>query len=89
MERVHLIIHGMVQGVFFRHNTIKTAQALGLNGWVRNRADGTVETAAEGERELLEQFVNWCRHGPAYSRVDSVDVSWETPMNEPNGFRLA
>ncbi|MFA4875371.1 MAG: acylphosphatase [bacterium] len=89
MERVHVVVHGVVQGVFFRHNAIRTAQGLGLNGWVRNRSDGTVEAAAEGPRDLLEQFVEWCHHGPAYARVDSVDVSWETPTGEPHGFRLA
>jgi acylphosphatase len=89
MERVRVIVHGRVQGVFFRANTIKEARRLGLSGFVRNRPDGTVEAAAEGEREPLERFVEWCRRGPPMSRVDRLDVTWEEPGGEFEGFGLA
>jgi acylphosphatase len=88
MERVHVIIHGRVQGVFFRAFTRKEAHRLGLSGFVRNRPDGTVEAVAEGPRHALEQFVLWCHHGPQLSRVDRVEVSWEPHAGAFHGFDL-
>ena len=88
MERVHLIVHGMVQGVFFRANTMRQAGLLGLAGYVRNLPDGTVEAVAEGPKPALEQFVDWCRHGPEMARVDRLDVEWESPRGEFAGFGL-
>jgi len=89
MERVRIIIHGRVQGVFFRSTAIKEANRLGLSGYVRNRADGTVEAVAEGQREELEQFVAWCRHGPTLAHVERVDISWEEAHGAPGGFSIA
>ena len=88
MERVHVIVHGMVQGVFFRANTMRQAGLLGLTGCVRNLPDGTVEAIAEGPKPSLEQFVDWCRHGPDTARVERVDVDWESPRGEFAGFGL-
>lgn len=88
MQRVHLKIHGRVQGVFFRANTQNEAEGLGLVGWVRNTADGGVEAVAEGERAPLEAFVAWCRKGPAHARVDRVDVSWEAAQGGLSGFQI-
>ena len=88
MERVHVIVHGMVQGIFFRANTIRQAGLLGLTVFVRNLPDGTVEAIAEGPRPALEQFVDWCRRGPEAARVNRVDVDWEEPCGEYAGFKL-
>ncbi len=88
MERVHIIVRGMVQGVFFRANTIREAQALGIRGFVRNLPDGSVEAVAEGPKKTLEEFVTWCQRGPDMARVDRVEVSWESPRGEFAAFGL-
>lgn len=88
MERLHLIIHGRVQGVFFRHHSRQEAARLGLAGWVRNRPDGTVEAVAEGERSALEQFLAWCRQGPPMASVDRVDADWAGADGEARPFRV-
>jgi acylphosphatase len=74
---VHLVVHGLVQGVGFRYYTRVSAQRAGVVGWVRNREDGTVEIRAEGSEERLKQFLQAVRRGPSHSRVTNVDVTWE------------
>ena len=88
MERVHLTIHGRVQGVFFRAHTQEEAARLRLAGWVRNTPDGSVEAVAEGERTALESFVAWCHRGPSSARVQKVDVSWEPAQGAFSGFHI-
>lgn len=73
---VHLFVHGRVQGVFYRAGTQKTAEGLGLTGWVRNCSDGSVEIHAEGGKGKLEELVAWCRQGPPMASVSSIDLSW-------------
>jgi acylphosphatase len=70
------VVHGRVQGVFFRDGVYERARALGVVGWVRNRADGTVEAVFEGPRPAVERVVDWCRVGPPQAEVDDVDVTW-------------
>ena len=89
MERVHVIVHGMVQGVFFRAHTRQIAMNLGLSGCAVNRADGTVEAIAEGERKNLEEFVDWCRQGPDMARVDRVEIVWEQASGRYSGFHIS
>jgi len=67
-------IIGHVQGVFFREWTVKLANRLGVNGWVRNRNDGSVEVYAAGEPEQLDEFVAELREGSPASRVDDVSI---------------
>lgn len=86
--RVHLIVKGRVQGVFFRYETQSVGTRLGVAGWVRNRRDGSVEVLAEGDKKKLEELVKWCHKGPAMARVDSVEVSWEAPTGEFYSFEL-
>jgi acylphosphatase len=69
-----LVVSGRVQGVGFREATVAAARAAGVAGWVRNRADGTVEALAQGSAESVERFVAWCRRGPPFSRVRGVAV---------------
>lgn len=78
----------MVQGVFFRANTIRQAERMGITGFVRNLPDGSVEAVAEGPRADLEGFVAWCHRGPDMARVERVDVSWESPSGSFRGFGL-
>ena len=88
LVRVHMIISGRVQGVFFRANTKSKAQSLNLSGCVRNLPDGSVEVVAEGPHDTLADFVRWCHKGPAAARVDSVDIEWELATGELTQFGI-
>ena len=83
-----VVVHGSVQGVFFRVETRERARSLGLAGWVRNAGNGTVEAAFEGDDERVESMVDWCRRGPAGARVEEVEVTWVEPAGE-DGFSIA
>ncbi len=73
MTATHLIIHGRVQGVFYRGWTVETARGLGLAGWVRNLSDGTVEAHLEGQREAVERMIAAMHEGPPSARVDRIE----------------
>jgi acylphosphatase len=77
--RAHLLVSGLVQGVFYRQSTADEARRLGLSGWVRNLPDGRVEVEAQGERAAVEALVAFCRRGPPSAAVDEVEVAWATP----------
>ena len=79
MIRRRVVVHGFVQGVFFRDTVRRSAETAGVSGWVRNNSDGTVEAAFEGENDSVERLVALCRAGPRGSRVDRVDVTVEEP----------
>jgi acylphosphatase len=81
--RRRVIVHGFVQGVFFRDSTRRLAQRHGVAGWVANRYDGAVEAVFEGENEAVERLLAFVREGPRGADVDSVDVFEE----EPEGLR--
>ena len=83
--RKQLRIHGRVQGVFYRGWSAETARSLGLNGWVRNRRDGTVEMLVEGQEEEVARMIERCRQGPPAARVDRIDVE-EADEPAPGGF---
>jgi acylphosphatase len=74
--RAAVIVHGLVQGVWFRQSTKDEALRLGVFGWVRNLPDGSVEAVFEGEKKKVEEIVGWCHRGPAGARVSKVEVSW-------------
>lgn len=86
--RLHATVSGRVQGVNFRYYTIRTAQRLGLTGWVANRWDGTVETVAEGSREALDEFRTFLRRGSPSAFVQQVDDKWESPTGEFERFGI-
>ena len=69
-----LIVHGRVQGVWYRGWTVDAARALGLGGWVRNRRDGSVEMLLGGEEEAVKAMIERCRAGPPSARVERIDV---------------
>jgi acylphosphatase len=75
MKTLRLVIHGRVQGVFFRDSMRYEAQRLGIAGWVRNRSDGTVEAAVQGESYAVDAIVRWAHHGPQHARVERVDIA--------------
>jgi acylphosphatase len=81
--RRRVVVHGLVQGVFFRDSVRSLARAARVHGWVRNTPDGSVEAVFEGEPEAVERLVAFCRQGPRGARVDSLVVSAE----EPEGLR--
>lgn len=70
--KYHITVSGMVQGVGYRFFTRNHAQALGINGWVRNLPDGNVEMVCSGDEESLKGFLVRLREGPSFSRVDSI-----------------
>lgn len=78
-----MVVSGRVQGVFFRDATRERATASGVEGWIRNCADGTVEAVLEGPREGVDRVLAFCRTGPPASRVDGVSVEEQ----EPEGLR--
>ena len=80
-----LVVHGRVQGVFYRGWAVDAARALGLRGWVRNRRDGTVDMLVAGERDGVERMVALCGQGPPAARVDRVEVA-EADEEAPAGF---
>ena len=75
----HVLISGSVQGVGFRYWTRRTATARGLQGWVRNRRDGTVEAVFAGPEQAVTEMIALCRRGPDMARVDSVDEAPAEP----------
>jgi acylphosphatase len=77
--RRRVIVHGLVQGVFFRDSTRRLAQRHGVSGWVANRADGAVEAVFEGEPDAVERLVAFSRQGPRGAQVRSVEVTEEEP----------
>lgn len=85
--RCRVIVAGRVQGVFYRDSCRAKAIEFGVTGWVRNLVDGAVEIAAEGDREAVDQFVDWCRQGPARAHVISVEIVDEAPRGDRR-FRI-
>lgn len=84
--RAHIFVSGRVQGVFFRQNTRKKAQELGITGWVKNLPDGRVEALMEGEKDKVENLIEWLRKGPIIARVDGVEIFLEEYKGEFNDF---
>jgi acylphosphatase len=81
----HLTIRGRVQGVFYRDWAIRMAEVLGVAGWVRNRADGSVEALAIGEADAVEAFIARCRAGSPSARVDEL-VATDAEPEPVDGF---
>ncbi len=81
-----LRIHGRVQGVWYRGWAVDTARALGLDGWVRNRSDSSVELVARGPEAALDALAGQCRQGPPSARVDRIEVEEAASEEVPEGF---
>jgi acylphosphatase len=78
--RRRVVVHGIVQGVWFRDSTRQQALRVGVAGWVRNRPDGTVEAVFEGSPAAVEQLVSFTRSGPPHAHVAKLEVSDEPPQ---------
>ena len=85
--RRRVVVHGNVQGVFFRDSARRDAEARGVAGWITNRPDGAVEAVFEGDPDGVAALVEFCRHGPRGADVDSVDETSEEPEGL-NGFEV-
>jgi acylphosphatase len=88
MVRAHIIITGIVQGVFFRVETQRAALKYGVKGWVRNKRDGSVEAVLEGEKGAVDSLIAWCRQGPPRASVAHIDVQWQEYGGEFSDFRV-
>ena len=87
MQRAHVFVSGIVQGVCFRHYTTQEANDLGIKGWVRNLNDGRVEILMEGEKQTLEKLIQWCHQGPSTAKVSSVEIHWENYIGDLGLFK--
>ena len=85
--RRRVVVHGRVQGVFFRDTCRREARSRQVAGWVRNNDDGTVEAAFEGDPDAVTSLVDWAHRGPSGAQVTSVEVTEEEPEGL-NGFRV-
>jgi acylphosphatase len=88
MKALHLMIHGRVQGVWFRASTQEVAGRLKIHGWVRNMPDGSVETHIQGDDKAVKDMLAWCYQGPPGARVDRIDISEVTPQAEYKTFSI-
>jgi acylphosphatase len=86
---MHVVVSGRVQGVGFRWFVRETAIELGLAGWVRNRPDGNVEVAADGDETVVSRFRELLRKGPPHAMVVSVDDVPSEPRTLPLPFEIA
>ena len=87
-KRIHVIVQGRVQGVFFRAYTKEEADRLGLVGWVRNRHDGAVEALIEGEAAAVGRMIDWLHQGSPMANVVRVQVTEEEAVGEHRDFAI-
>jgi acylphosphatase len=86
--RRRVVVRGFVQGVFFRDTVRRRATAVGVSGWVRNNADGSVEAVFEGAEDAVARLVDLCREGPRGARVDAIEV-YDEEAEGLEGFRVS
>jgi acylphosphatase len=86
--RVHLVVEGRVQGVWFRESMRREAVSLNLTGWVKNRPDRTVEALIEGPEREVNKLVSWCQKGPPVARVTGIRREQETWQGEFDSFEI-
>ena len=87
-KAVHAVISGRVQGVFFRMETRRAAERLGVGGWVRNCPDGTVEAVFEGAAGPVDQLIRWCRKGPPMASVSGINITEEIYTGKFTDFSI-
>lgn len=88
MKHLTLKIFGDVQRVGFRYYAKLKAAELGLSGFIRNEPDGTVYIEAEGREEKLKGFLNWCRQGPRWARVDRAEFEYSDKLKNFKEFKI-
>lgn len=87
-KHLNIKIYGRVQGVGFRVSAKRKAEELKLRGFVRNEPDGTVDIEAEGEEENLEKFLEWCKKGTLFARVEKVNFEYSIKLNNYSSFQI-
>ena len=87
-SRARVTFYGRVQGVFFRANTERKAIEIGINGWIRNVDDGTVEAVFEGAKDKIKEIISWCKKHQPHARVVNVNITWEEYLNEYDRFEI-
>ena len=88
IARLHIVIEGIVQGVFFRASTIEESSKLDLTGWVKNCPDGRVEAVFEGNTDKIEKILEWCKEGPPGAVVRNVETIWEQATGDYDSFTI-
>ena len=88
LKAVHMIAYGRVQGVGFRFFVRDQASTYGIKGWVKNLYDGSVEIHAEGEKKILDVFIERVRKGPVFGHVSELTFDWIEPTNSFNNFSI-
>ncbi len=82
--RAHIKVFGKVQGVFFRRSAKIKAEEFGVVGWVKNCNDGSVEAMAHGEKSQVNKFIDWCKKGPPFAKVESIEVDFRLDEDFPD-----
>jgi acylphosphatase len=80
IKHVNIKVFGEVQGIGFRYETLAKARSLGLKGFVRNEPDGSVRIEAEGKREDLNKFIEWCKDGPRGAAIQNVNIEFQPEL---------
>ena len=86
--RIHIMVYGRVQGVFFRQNAKELASELGIKGYSRNLEDGSVEIVAEGHHQKLDKLIEFCKKGPKGASVESTKITYDEYKNEFEDFEI-
>lgn len=86
MKHLDIKIFGLVQGVFFRANAKKKAEELQITGFIRNEPDGAVYIEAEGKKENLQHFLDWCKNGPPMALVEKVESEYSSELKNFSNF---
>ncbi len=87
-KRLHVIVRGRVQGMYYRASAQREAKRLGLTGWTKNRHDNAVEVVVEGEEDQVKDFLSWAQTGPSTARVDKTETRWRSYTGEFDDFRI-
>ncbi len=85
-KRIHVVVHGRVQGVFFRDHTKSEADKRGLLGWVCNRPAGTVEVEVQGKEQMVDSLLKWLSVGSPLALVTGVECTGIAPLQDEEGF---
>ena len=86
--RAHILVSGRVQGVLYRRGAQIKARELGITGWAHNVIDGRVGILCEGEKENIEQFIEWCKQGPPLAKVESCEIEYQEYKGEWSSFEI-
>lgn len=81
-QRLHIVVYGKVQGIYFRAYAQAEGNRIGVRGWVKNRSDGAVEVVVEGEPEKVAEMLAWLKQGSPGSQVEKVESKEERPVGE-------